>query len=185
VPLFLIPLLSGFKSVFGAMLTFFSKPPGSYIGLALIALLSVWYYGHRQYGAGYQQRVAEEISEGIKLGKDQIKIVHVLDIKYLPAETLIKWRTKYIQGKAPEYVTPKDDAACPINNGFVRLFNSAAEDTIPPSPSQSDGDASGVALSTVAATTADNFGTCHLAFSRLDEWQDWYRQNKLLWEKGK
>jgi hypothetical protein len=184
VPLFLIPLLSGFKSFFGAALAFFSKPPGSYIGLALIALLSVWYYGHRQHSAGYQQRVAEEISEGIKIHAGQTKIVHVLDTKYLPGEEKIVTVTKTLIREVPVYVPAKADAACVINTGFIRVFNSAAEGTVAGTPRQSDAAPSGVALSSVAATTADNFGTCHVAFSRLREWREWYDQNKQLWEKG-
>lgn len=52
MPLFLLPFLSAAKSIFSSVMTFFSRPPGSWIGAALIVAWIVWYAHHHGYDAG-------------------------------------------------------------------------------------------------------------------------------------
>lgn len=58
---------------FGAVLTFCSKPPGSWIAAALAALLGLWWYGHHQYAAGVSaceiKHAEAEANEIARLGQ--------------------------------------------------------------------------------------------------------------------
>lgn len=49
---FLLPVWSVVKSIFGAILTFCSKPPGSWIALGLAVVFAIWLFGHYRYNQG-------------------------------------------------------------------------------------------------------------------------------------
>jgi hypothetical protein len=183
MPLFLIPILSSIRSFLGTLFNFFTTKPGIYVGLVLIVLGTGWWWGHHEYARGKADQISAEIAAGKKIANKQAQIVHDLQTKYLPAETKIVTVTKTIIQKVPEYVTEKDDAACTINRGFVRMHDAAAEDTVPSGPTGADAADSGVKPSVILSTVVQNYGICHLAFSRLSEWQEWYLKNKSLWEK--
>ena len=177
MPLFLLPLLSWGKSA----LSFFARPPGSYIGAAAILALSLWWFGQHYYNKGHLAAEVEAQNAAIAINTEQPKIIERLRTIYVPAEAKIKTITQTVIKEVPVYVTKHDDSACVINNGFVRVHDAAATGELPGGPTGTDGEASPVKLSTVAETVTGNYGTCHIAMSRLTEWQDWYRQNKALW----
>lgn len=76
-------------------------------------------------------------------------------------------QTVYVAGKTitkeiPVYVTAQADAACTIPAGFVRIHDAAAANAAPqPGAGDPDAPATGVTLSAVAETVADNYTTCH------------------------
>ena len=183
LPIWLVAFGLKAKGVFNSIVTFCSKPPGSWIAAALGVFLALWLYGNHQFnkGAAHQRQVYADQEASRK--PKQAKINERIVTKYVYIEGQTKWKTKYITERVAEYVTPKDDAACPINRGFVRLHDAAAQNTIPGSPSVSDGEPSGVTLSTVAETVASNYGTANLCPIRLKAWQEWYRDQKALFEK--
>lgn len=85
--------------------------------------------------------------------------------------------TKTIIKKVPVYVTREADSRCAVPRGFVRLHDSAAAG-MPPVPDTSgepDDGPSGVALSAVAGTVVDNYGSCQETRQQLIDLQDWLR----------
>lgn len=166
---------------FGAVITFCSKPPGSWIACAVAGMLAVWWFGQHEFNKGVAWQLAQDADAAANINAGQPKIIERLRTVYVPAEAKIKIVTKTIIQEVPIYVTKRDDDACVINNGFVRLHDSAAKGELPGNPAGTDGEASTVKLSSVAETVTGNYGICHTAMSRLTEWQDWYRQNKALW----
>ena len=183
MPLFLLPFIGGLKSFFGAIITFCSKPPGSWIAAALAVFLALWWYGNHQFNKGVSWQLAQDAEAAANLKPKQTAATERIRIVFVEKAAEIKWRTKTITERVPEYVTPKDDAGCNINRGFVRLHDAAASDTVPGSPSGTDGEPSGVELSSVAKTVAGNYGTAHLCAARLEAWQQWYLAQKALADK--
>lgn len=166
---------------FTAVIEFCSKPPGSWIAAALGLVLGVWLVHHHGYRQGVDDTLRAEADAAANINAGQPKIIERLRTIYLPAEAKIKTVTRTIVKEVPVYVTKQDDARCVINNGFVRLHDSAAKGELPGGTAGTDGEPSGTQLSAVAETVTSNYGTCHLALSRLSEWQEWYRQNRALW----
>lgn len=185
MPIFLLTALGWARSAFSAILTFCSKPPGSWIAASAALALGLWWFGHHEFNRGEEKCRADAVNAAADINAGQPKIIERLRTVYVPAETKIKLVTKTIVKEVPVYVTKSDDAACTINNGFVRVHDAAAHGELPGNPSGIDGEPSGVKLSAVAQTVADNYGTCRLALSRDAEWQDWYLQNKALWDSHK
>lgn len=96
--------------------------------------------------------------------------------------------TRVIQSKVIEYVTPKADAACTIPVGFVLLHDAAArgeatDSALAAAAANAGGvdNPSGIALSTVERTVAENYGACSDWKTELIAWraykpalQQWY-----------
>ena len=119
------------KSGFGAALSFCSKPPGSWIAAALAVFLALWWYGNHQFNKGVSWQLAQDAEFIANMKPKQAKATERIRIVYVQKAAEIKWRTKTITERVPEYVTAKDDAACPVPHGFVELWNAAASGTVP------------------------------------------------------
>lgn len=84
--------------------------------------------------------------------------------------------TKEIVREVPTLVSSAADSKCVVPAGFVLVHNNAAAG-LPITTDASSGTAdspSGVALSTVAETVAENYGTCAEIRAKLISWQTWY-----------
>lgn len=90
---------------------------------------------------------------------------------------VIRWRTKETIREVPVYVSGIGDAGCVVTAGFVRLHDlSASGAGLPDDPDTASKlyDApSGIALSTVATTVAENYGVCREEMTRFEGLQDW------------
>lgn len=85
----------------------------------------------------------------------------------------------------PEHVTPKDDAACPIPLGFVRVYDAAAHGPVPDASAGADDAPSGVALSDVAKADTLNDGEYDIVAGQLKDLQAWVTQEQNLSTGGK
>ena len=172
MPLFLLPLLGWGKSA----LSFFARPPGSYIGAAAILALRLWWFGHHKYNEGYLAAQEEAAGAARPIIVKQGEITHDVVTKYVTVraqdEAKIITRIKEV----PIHVTEKADAACTVPLGFVRVFNDAAHGPVPGPAAGTDDAASGVALSEVAETSVENSGEYDKLTHQLTALQDWVMQ---------
>jgi hypothetical protein len=169
-----------------AILLFLRSPLAKYIGLALaaLALLAGIYAKGRGDGRHYEQsaqaaRLAAARKVVAKIETKAAAITAQVAAKAEARQVEIRTITKTITREVPRYVTVQADAQCSVPLGFVRLHDAAAAGRLPqlPGPAEQPNDApSGVAISAVAATVADNYGACHSEIGRLIDLQDWLRQ---------
>jgi len=92
------------------------------------------------------------------------------------ARDRIRLVTRTLLLKVPDHVTPDADARCIVPLGFVREHDAAATGDVSGvsgSASQPDDAASGLALSAVAATVVDNYGTCRETARQLSDLEAW------------
>lgn len=99
------------------------------------------------------------------------------------AKVEIRYVTRTIIQKVPEYVTVEADARCTVPVGAVLLLNAAASGNPPPAlaPGESADAPSGVDLSAVVSVTADNYGTYHEVSAQLRGWQEWWARVEKDW----
>ena len=178
MPLFLLPLLAGARSFVSNLLTFFSKPPGLYIGIAICAALGVWWYGHHQFNEGYLAAQEEAAGAARPIIVKQGEITHDVVTKYVTVKADTEAKTIIRIKEVPIHVTEKADAACVVPLGFVRVFNDAAHGPVPPASAGTDDAPSGVALSEVAETSVQNSGQYDLLAEQLKALQDWVRKQQ-------
>lgn len=159
-------------------------------GWALIALAGflLWGYGwlcgvdHEQDAAlvAANTQLAEAFEQGQQLGTVRDKIVTV----YVDRDRVIQGRTQTIIKQVPVYVSEAADRACTVPVGFVRLHDAAAAALPAPEPAgAADAAGSGVALSAVAAVTAENYGACNANASQLTQLQALLKEHQAITEK--
>lgn len=172
MPLFLLSLLGWGKSA----LTFFTRPPGSWIACGLAAVFGIWLYGHHEYNKGFlaAQEQAENAARPIIIKQGDISREVVTKYVAVKADTQAKIITRIKE--VPVHVTEKADAACPVPLGFVRVFNDAAHGPVPGASEGTDDTPSGVALSEVAQASVENSGEYDKLADQLKALQDWVRQ---------
>lgn len=176
MPLFLLPLLGSIRSIFGAIITFCSRPPGSYITCAVALALGLWWFGQHEYNKGHLAAEIEAQNAAKSIIEKQGQITHDVVTKYITvkADTEAKIITRIKE--VPVHVTEKADAACPVTLGFVRVWNDAAHGPIPPASAGTDDAPSGVALSEVAQASVENSGEYDRLADQMRALQDWVRQ---------
>lgn len=134
-----------------------------------------------------QERLTEAANEKrreriAELVVDQTNRDAARDLELMEAQRRVVTVVKYITKKVPEYVTPTADAACVITAGFVRVHDLAASNKTTEAdasaPAETGGLSvdrpSGVALSAVAATVTDNYGTCHELETQVVGWKKYH-----------
>lgn len=166
------------------LIGFIKTPLGRAVGTFLIVVLilaAVYDAGRKKGEADAQAAHAAEqaaVTETVKKIEEKSgKISEAVAEKHDKAVTEIRWRTKYLTKEVPIYVTEKDDAGCVVPDGFVSLYNAAAEGRDPEVPGPSggpDGPGSGVALSTVAEIDVHNLGVAQYLRTEVLTWREWY-----------
>lgn len=116
---------------------------------------------------------SRDLSEQLTAARKNERIV----TQYIDRVQVVRERGATIVQKVPVYVTPSADAACVVPDGFVRLHDAAATSTLPGPAGAADAQPSGIALSTIGSTVADNYAVCHATTEQLIALQAWVRAN--------
>jgi len=161
----------------------FAKLEGYLIAAGIVLILMVgvfawgWHVGTYHVQAKWDADKKSQAVAMASVESKQAEVTTQVVTQYVDRVQTIQGATKTIIQKVPVYVTAKADASCPIPNGFVRLHDAAAEDSmqLPASSISVDGQASEVKLSDVASTIAGNYGICHANAEQLTELQDWVK----------
>jgi len=138
------------------------------------ALIAIGWFG----GAAHVQDQWDAEKQALALsasetGRHQAEATIKVVTEYVDKIKVVRERGATIIKEVPVYVTTQADADCLINAGFVRLHDAAAGNAVSLSPGPADAAPSGVALSTVAGTVADNYQRCHENAAQLIALQQW------------
>lgn len=176
--------LAIFRAVLLGVINFVKTPLGRALAtfvLVFLLLLMVYDQGRKAGEAAANEEHAAKQAQAAAVvevieGKSK-KITEETAAKHEKVVTEIQWRTRYLTKEVPIYVTEKDDAGCVVPDGFVSLYNAAAEGRDPEVPGPSggpDGPGSGVALSTIAEIDVHNLGVAQYLRTEVLTWREWY-----------
>lgn len=157
-------------------------------GLALVAalLFGLGWAARGDYEQGQAKqaeidRIGKAFAQGQELGTVRDNVV----TEYVDRVQVIKERGATIIKEVPVYVSAQADAACTVNAGFVRVHDAAARSLPAPDPAgDADAAPSGVALSAVAETTAENYTRCNVNAERLTKLQSLLLQYQATGASG-
>jgi len=145
---------------------------GQHIAILEMQAASVKAIAKAAADARLQQMQADKITYNISLSfaEEQQKIVGL---------TITQIR------EIPVYVSPKADAACVVNTGFVLMHDAAARGDKPASAISAGGPGaldtpSAVRLSDVEATVTVNYGKYRQIANELSKLQEWVRAQTAL-----
>jgi len=119
--------------------------PASILGMALpwwakyaavaALLLAIW-----AHGATWAGNRAQAKAEALRAKQEAAALIHMQELAkradeitlvYLTQTRTIRERGQTIIREVPKYVTAKDDAACVVPAGAIRLLNAAARNELP------------------------------------------------------
>lgn len=170
------------RGILGSVWEFLKSIPWQVWAVVGILVL-FWWWGGNRYEQGRLDLLAEQAKEAAKIEDAQEAVTERVVIEYRDRVQVIREKGDTIIKEVPVYVTVKDDSACTINNGFVRLWNDANKGEVSESPAGTDGAPSGVSLSDVATQKAIEAKLCRETEQQLISLQDWILQQQALWEE--
>lgn len=144
------------------------------------AILLAALFGWKMYSAGadsvqhkWDAQKAVALAAVAAAKERSAAISAAIDTRHLAEAERIRTVFKTINKEVKVYVDKTADSTCTVPSGFVRIHDAAAGGTLPEAPSSADAAPSGVEISTVAETVAENYGTYAEIRQRLIDLQDW------------
>ena len=153
-------------------------------GLALAFILAVPFIDHAAHQRGKNdEQVAQQGRNAVAYADTREKTAKAstasaeVGTKVEAARVEVRTVTQTLIREVPRYVTVAADTQCVVPVGFVRLHDAAAAGVLP-QPADPAGEPadtpSGVALSAVGSTVAENYGSCREDREALKGWQAWW-----------
>lgn len=148
--------------------------------VVFILLLCIFFNGKIQYWRGEHHVLAQQKTAVKRFNVASNKITKQIQVQYIDRIKTVQLAGKTIIKKVPIYVTRKDDSMCTINNGFVSLWNSANEMSVPNTASLFDESPSATLLSEVAIQHAEEATYAQGLYEQVIGLQSWIRQEQAL-----
>lgn len=150
----------------------------------LVFVGCVYFEGSLKGKEGYLKELAE-LQEKIKVAEEKSqKVNEVIKTVYVDRVKVIKQKgkdnVKYI-----EKIVTKYDNLCTLSNAAIRVHNSASQNEVARSADGVDEGTSNVKISEVLTTVNDNYSTYYQTREQVIGWQQWYKEQKKIYESVK
>ena len=157
-----------FEVFFNAIIPFIYRLP--------IRIIAIIIFGAGFYIDGRQDILINAKAEVEKTVTAQ-KIVTQEVVKYIHDKVI---QDRVIHDQIVKEITAVDDHMCDVPESFVRVHNNAAQSSISGLPEGVAGTSSGIALSDVEKTIADNYGLYHELADKMTGIQMWLKEQKRI-----
>lgn len=151
----------------------------------LLIWASTWFIGGIENDRSWQSRVKEAEAKVALAEARSAEVNTVVVTKTLTKIKLVKEITDANTQYITKYVAKDLDADCRLTTASVMLHNSASQNEVSRSPATTTGETSETKASELLATVTENYGTYYEVVERLKGWQDWYWQQKKVFEELK
>ena len=160
------------------------KLPAELIGVVLLVIGS-YLFGSYGTEMTWRARVAE-LEAKVKVAEEKSQQVNtIIETKIVTKVKVIK-ENVYVNREIIKEVAGKQlDAQCTLPKSTVSLHDSASRNEVPERTAATDGTPSGVEASRLLDTVVENYGACHENAEKLRMWQEWYREQKKIFESVK
>ena len=160
------------------------KLPAELVGVVLLVVGAYFYGGH-----GVQQawlaRV-QELEAKVKVAEEKSQQVNTVIQEKVVTKIKVVKENVYVNREIIKEVAGKQlDAQCTLPKSTVSLHDSASRNEVPERAAATDGTPSGVEASRLLDRVVENYGACHENAEKLKAWQEWYREQKKIFESVK
>lgn len=175
--------------VFGIICYFASKFAGVYKVIAIpfsivLILLAVFVEGNLWGLRQYDKQIAE-YKEKIRVAEEQSsKVNTVIQTKFVEKIKVVKDNTN-ANIQIVEKVVTEYDNLCALSNAAISLHNAASQNAVSASTGNSIEGTSDVKASELLTTVTENYGTYYEVRERLLGWQEWYKEQRKIYESVK
>lgn len=147
----------------------------------LLLLLGIYCEGGIGVETEWRLRMSA-LEEKIKIAEEKSAQVNtVIQTKVVEKIKIVK-ETTDANVKIVEKIVIKYDNLCTLSNAAISLHNSASQNTISASTGKSVEGTSDVKSSALISTIAENYGTYYQVREQVLGWQQWYSEQKKIFE---
>mgnify|MGYP000683924348 CR=1 FL=1 len=160
------------------------KLPAELVGVVLL-IVGAYFYGGHGVQSAWLARVAE-LEAKVKVAEEKSQQVNtVIETKIVTKIKVVK-ENVYVNREIIKEVAGKQlDAQCTLPKSTVSLHDSASRNEVPERAAATDGTPSGVEASRLLDRVVENYGSCNENAEKLRMWQEWYREQKKIFESVK
>jgi len=160
------------------------KLPAELVGVVLL-VVGAYLFG----GYGVQQAWLARVSEleaKVKIAEEKSQQVNtVIQTKVVEKIKVVK-ENVYVNREIIKEVAGKQlDASCSLPKSTISLHDSASRNEVAGRAAATDGTPSEIKASQLLDRVVENYGSCHENAAKLEAWQEWYREQKKIFESVK
>ena len=160
------------------------KLPAELSGVLLLVIGS-FLFGSYGTEMAWRERVAE-LEAKVKVAEEKSQQVNTVIQEKIVTKIKVVKENVYVNREIIKEVAGKQlDAQCTLPKSTVSLHDSASRNEVARSPESTDGAPSGVEASRLLDRVVENYGSCHENAEKLKMWQEWYREQKKIFESVK
>ena len=148
----------------------------------VIILFGIFYEGNYYGTKDYRARIAEMETKVGEVKVESEKVNTVIQTKYVDRVKIVKEKAEE-NVKIIEKIVTQYDNKCELSNAAIVLHNSASQNTVSPSAGNSVEGTSNVKISDVLRAVTDNYSTYYQTREQVIGWQQWYKEQKKIYEE--
>ena len=158
--------------------------PAELLGIVLL-IAGAYLFGGYGTEMMWRQRVNDLQKQVAEAEAKSQQVNTVIETQVVTKIKVVK-ETVYVNKEIIKEVVGKQlDAQCTIPVSAVSLHDSASRNEVPERAAATDGTPSGVEASRLLDRVVENYGACHENAEKLRMWQEWYREQKKIFESVK
>lgn len=156
------------------------KLPVEILGV-MVLVVGAYFYG----GVAYREMIAE-YKQKVRIAEQQSLEANEKLAEEVKKKAKVIKETVYVNREIIKEVTGGQiDATCRLPRSAVSVHDRASQNEVAGRAEGTDGTPSEIKASQLLTTVVDNYGACHENAARLEAWQQWYRDQKRIWESIK
>ena len=154
------------------------------IAAFVIALFGIYFEGGYMTEMEWRARV-EALEAKVKVAEEKSAEVNtVIEKQYVDRVKVIK-ETANANIQYVDRVVAKYDNLCTVSNAAVLLHDSASRNEVARSSLGLDEGTSSLKISDILSTVTDNYSTYYQVREQVIGWQQWYKEQKKIFESVK
>ena len=154
--------------------------PAELVGVMALVIAG-YFYG----GISYREQIAE-MKQRVRIAEEQSQKVNtVIETKVIEKVKVVKQNVYITREIVRDTAGRQLDAQCSLPRSTVSLHDSASLNQVPQRAAATDGTPSGIEASQLLDRVIENYGACHENAEKLKMWQEWYKEQKKIFESVK
>jgi len=160
------------------------KLPAELVGVVLL-VIGAYFYGGYGVQSAWLARVAE-LEAKVKAAEEQSQKVNTVIQERVVTQIKVVKENVYVNREIIKEVAGKQlDASCSLPKSTISLHDSASRNEVAGRAAATDGTASEIKASQLLDRVVENYGSCHENAAKLEAWQEWYKEQKKIFESVK
>ena len=154
--------------------------PAELVGVVAL-VIAAYFYG----GISYREQIAE-MKQRVKIAEERSQQVNtVIETKIVEKVKVVKQNVYITREIVRDTAGRQLDGQCSLPRSTVSLHDSASLNQVPQRAESTDGTPSGIEASRFLDRVIENYGACHENAEKLRAWQEWYREQKTIFDSIK